>query len=118
VNYIIGDVVVLTSGSSDTLTITVTRDMKVTKIGFDSTGIFKITNSDLQGLDDFCAASAAQPILGRALSDNGVPLVLDEPLDIPKGTSLTFAVTDLSGAENTIGVALIGTALITGDRAG
>ena len=109
-NYIIGDTVTVASGASDTLTLTATRDMKVTKIGFDATGIFKITNSDLQGLDDFLAASTAAPILGRALSDNGVPLVLDEPLVIPKGTSLTFAVTDLSGAENTIGVALIGTA--------
>lgn len=107
---ILGDEAALTSGSSDTLSITAPRDVHVTKLGFDATGLFKITGSDLQGKDDMIAASAAAPVYGRALADAGHPLELDEPLDLAKGESITFSVTDLSAADNKVGVVLIGTA--------
>ena len=109
-NYIVGAVKVLTSGSSDVLSITVNRDMTVAALAFDATGIFKITGCDIQGQDDILGATATYPVLGRALSDGGRPLMLPESMSLPKGSSITISITDLSAAGNTVGVALIGTA--------
>ena len=109
--YAIGDVVELTTGSDDTLTLTLNRDMVVTHLAFDATGVFKITGNDVQGAPNILGVSASFPILGRAISDGGSPFMLPETLTLPKGSSITFGVTDLSAADNKVGVVLLGTAV-------
>jgi len=82
----------------------------VTHLAFDATGIFQIDGHDVQGGANFLGATSDFPILGRAISDGGRPFKFDEPRLLPKGSSVTFRVTDLSAANNKVGVVLIGTA--------
>jgi len=102
--YLIGGSTTLSANADGTITIKFGIGVQMHALGLKSTGRVKITNMEVETVEDFFDGEAELD----ALKNEAETFKLPEPLMIPKNSNLTISLTDISGATNTVNIVCIG----------
>jgi len=100
--YFLGKSITLSASGSDRATFTPDRDVTVHRIGFSSTGAFKIDRIEHSDLGELVDGS----LHNETLKKNGNGFDLAEPLPLPAKKDFVIHLTDLSGSSNTVYITL------------
>jgi len=102
--YIVGETVSLSAGASDKIRLVPPVDMTWKKVHVMATGRCEITKIEIVGVDILVAGV----IELDHLKEYGNTFNLPEDISLAKGTEVIFYVKDISGAANTVYIAISG----------